>query len=273
MSDTKPSDRVWWGSFPLEIDAPRRWAIGPLRLQLERLSQELCVTTWREGDAFGDVLKVATEPSEAPPAEAELERFGFEQAPDVMHVVPALADRPIVARPEDPFYLPPRETATIYVSCPLWVQLRARADGPVLCDLPIHLPSDIWFGPNTRIGELGYASRTAARVNLGNVVFLPQRIVCPVTIRNRSSVRLDLERLKIPAPFLSVHADENGHLWTEKVTLVRESADDAAELDLARTPPPEAGATTFVQASRYPATRGALLRAFGRMVGRGGSHV
>lgn len=219
-----------------------------------------------------DAFAVAVASGDPPPVHAELNRFGFEQSPDVVHVMPALADRPIVSQPENPFHLPPRETATIYVSTPLWVQIRTRADGPVLFEVPIHLPSDTWFGPNTRMGELCYASRTAARVNLQNVVFLPQRIVSAVTIRNRSPERLDLDRLKLPASVLSLHAAEDGHLWTEKVTLVRTGEEDAAELELSRQPPPEAGATTFVHAGRVPAGS-ALQRVFGRMVGRGGQHV
>lgn len=268
-----PKNHAWWGSFPLEIDAPRRWAIGPLRLQIERLSQEIRVTRWQEGDALDESLQVGAPAVDAPPADALLDRFGFEQAPDVIHVAPALADRPIVNQPENPFHLPPRETATIYVSVPLWVQLRTRADGPVLLETAIYQPSDTWFGPNTRVGELCYANRTKARVNLQNVLLRPQRIVSAVSIRNRSSRRLDLERLKLPAPFLSVHASETGHLWTEKVTLVRESEEDEAELELSRKPPMEAGETTFVHGARLKPLRGALHRAFGRMVGRGGAHV
>jgi len=261
-------DSMWWGNYPAEIDEPRLWVVGPLHLRIERLNQELRVTHWRDGGAYERELVVDGPVENDPPLQAELQRFGFEQSPDMVNVAPALADRPIVNRPEFPFHLPPRESTTIYVSSPLWIQIRTRPDGPVLFEVPIHEPSDTWFGPNTRVGELCYANRTAARVNLGNLVHLPQRIVSAVAIQNRSDQRLDLERFKLPAPVLSVHAAADSNLWTEKITLVRESVSDAAELKLEHKPPAEAGDTEFLREPRQKPT-GALLRAFGRIVGRG----
>ena len=94
-----------------------------------------------------------------------------------------------------------------------------------------------------------------------------------VEVHNRSSLRLDLERLKLPVTMLSLHGAADGHLWTEKVTLRREHDGDAAEVELSRKPPAAAGTTKFVQGARQKGSRGDLLRVFGRIVGRGGEHV
>lgn len=273
MNPVNSGTRKWWGAFALEVDEPRRWALGPLRLQILRLAGEVRVIQWHRGGPLDDTCEVAVPTRDAPPEDAVLERFGFEQSPDVLHVTPALADRAVVTQPEDPFRIPARENATIYVSTPLWIQLRTRADGPVFFEKAIAQPSDSWFGPNTRVGELCYAARTAARINLENVPARAQRAVSAVRVHNASAERLDLDRLKLPVPLLSLHASGDGHLWTEKVSLRRAADGDAAELQLSDETPVEAGTTERVQSARQRASRGDLLRVFGRMIGRGGQHV
>jgi hypothetical protein len=265
--------RPWWGVHEIPLGETRTWWIGPLRLSITRLAHEIQITRWTEGDALAPGLRVADPEPIEPPASAEFGRFGFEQSPSAIHVAPLHADRPVVARPEYPFHLPARESATIYVSSPLWLQLRSRADAQPFYETSLFRPSDTWFGPSTRVGELCYASRTAARLNLENVPVLAQRAVAALHVRNRSAKRLDLERLKLPAPFLSLHASGDGHLWAERVTLLRRGNDDAAELELSRRPPDEAGTTAYVHAAREKPTRGALLRTFGRMLNRIDDHV
>ena len=265
--------RPWWGTFTIPTGESRIWHIGPTRLVLTRQPREIRVVHWTEGEALSDASRV-DEPFDGEiPEDARLDRFGFDDTPASIVLVPQHADRPVVTQPEFPFHLPPREQATIYVSLPAWLQIRAKADGPAIYEAPLFRPSDTWFGASTRIGELCYASRTAARLNLENLPLLPQRVAAAVHIQNKSSQRLDLERLKLPAPMLSVHASERGRLWTEKITLVRKSDGDAAELELSRKPPSEAGTTTFVEGGREKHTRGALLRSFGRILRWGTDHA
>ena len=112
-----------WGTFSLVPGEVRRWRVGPLTLWLQRLEGE-----WR----------VAWEPPDAPDAAAveaaalvddaggadllereHAKRFAVAGAGGQITLSPALADRPVVARPEKPFHLPAGAEAVVYVSSPL----------------------------------------------------------------------------------------------------------------------------------------------------------
>ena len=114
-------------------------------------------------------------------------------------LTPALADRPVVARPEKPFCLPAGAEAVVYVSSPLWVVLSTAQDLK-LAEIPIVRPSDTWLGPSTREGELCYASRTFLRLSLDNLPRRPHRATSMVRILNHADTALPLRALKLPAP-------------------------------------------------------------------------
>lgn len=254
----------WWGEFEIPQGQGRQWRIGPCHLQVHRTEYELRVVLWRDEDAHDPTFDMDVPVDEEPPASAILGRFGFQRSPDRISLLPVPADRPVIARPEHPFYLPPHERAVIYVSSPLWVQLHAGNSGAMLFEQPLYRPSDTWFGDSTRSGELAYASRTTARLDLENIPILSHRAISAVELENRADTVLELDRLRLPAPNLSLHATAGGHLWTESVFLVREEDGDVAAIRTEDQPPAELGPMQFVRAPRVKSERGTLLRSFGR---------
>ena len=275
MSEPAPtvsqSTPPWWGEFDLPLQATRAWHIGSFDLHLTRTEHEIGASWWRSGEYASTELVVNAPASSPAPATATLERFGYRQPPARMRILPALPDRPLIVTPIHPFRLPPKEEATLFVSVPLWLQLSATGD-VVLFEEPLHRLSDTWFGPNTRIGELCYASRSSARLSLSNLPALAQRAVSAVRIRNLATTVLELERLSLPAPHLSLYAGTNGHLWTEAVSLEREADGDFAALELSSAPPKAAGAAQRVSDSRERPERRTPFRSFGRLLRRGGLH-
>jgi hypothetical protein len=91
-------------------------------------------------------------------------------------------------------------------------------------------------------------------------------------VENRASTVLELQRLRLPAPNLSIYATESGSLWTEAVGLVRDADGDFAAVRISETPPDEAGSTHFVAPARQAPVKDTLLRSFGHMLRRGGLH-
>jgi hypothetical protein len=268
MSESIPNAPVWWGEFDLPLRQERAWQMGGFHLRLMRTDQELTVSWWREGEASPFTTRAGFSPSEPAPPHASIERFGFRSTPGRILLRPAAPDRPLVATPVHPFRLPPREEITLYVSVPLWVQL--LAEDVVLVEEPLLPLSDTWFGPDTRSGMLCYASRTTARTSLANQSVVPHRAVSTVRIRNLAPGVLELEKLSLPTPNLSVHAGDDGHLWTEAVSLEREADGDLAALELGTAPPAAAGSTRLLTAARVAPGRRTPLLAFGRLLRRGG---
>ncbi len=131
-----------------------------------------------------------------------------------------------------------------------------------LLDVPTHRPSDSWFGPSTMEGELCYGSRTNARLNLENLPVRPHRAISVVRVKNGSTKDLNIEKLKLPTPQMSVFVTAEGHYWTEGVTLERREDDEPAAVRFDQGPPQEASDATLASAPRSPSQRGLLTRAF-----------
>lgn len=266
----RTSDRigVWWGKFTLTGDQSGFWRIGPMKLWLRRLLNEWRIAHCSEGDPNDGALEVRlpVEPRE-PGAEFEVVRFFFRQPPDDLSLLPAPADRPVIIRSETPLCIPANEEITLYVSTPLWVRLQVGRPEKLLLELPLYRPSDTWFGPNTREGEIAYAGRTQGRLHLEDLPFRPHRAVTPVLIRNLAEESLLLERINVPVPYLSLFSAADGGLWTQGLTLEREAEKGLAVIYLDKDPPRQAPDARPVCGPRERAEQNLLKRTFGALFG------
>ncbi len=258
----------WWGSFDLEEGQCRHWHIGPLDLWIERRPME-----WRLAHVSQDDPTVPLtafhgpgECGESPP-EATLVRFGSQRFGESLRLMPALADRPIITRPDEPLRLLPGHHIHLYISTPAWVRIEIGDPPSPLLDIPSLRPSDTWFGPSTHEGELCYAVRTKARLQLDNIVPNPHRILTQIRIQNRAKGDLVLERVILPAPSLSVFRDRQERLWTETLTLDRAADDTLAQVHLDPAPPAEeAIGSRKITGARSRAPRNVLIRAMNALL-------
>lgn len=258
---TPPS---WWGDFRLDNEQSRLWNIGPLTLIVRCMRGEWQIGHQRADDIVDSKGVWETMDTERLPESLDNNsRYVFRETTGRLNITPLLADRPIISRPYTPFYLTAGEEITVYVSSPLWIQL---AVGPsptkALEQIAIQRPSDTWFGPSTREGELCYATTTHCRLNLEDVPQRPHRAITPVFICNQADTTLAVERLNLPAPLLPLYVSSGGQPWTPKVTLIREKDGDMAELQIDDRPPAEARLATLLGEQREKADHSMLFRAF-----------
>lgn len=263
MTATASAPQFWWGKYRLNLGQHAFWQIGPLRLDIQRFQQEIRVSHDEDGVWTEDSgpWRFESEPGETRELE-HTDRFIFSSTRDELELLPALADRPVVSRPVTPLALPAGEETTLYISTPLWLQLRPAGSDKVFFDIPIQRPSDTWFGHSTREGELCYASRTLARLRLEEVQARPHRAITPLVIINRSETPLVFERLNLPAPFLSIFADGNGTLWTEPVTMKQEEDEETASLEVGRHAPAQAPGARLIASPRKQGDKAIWHRAF-----------
>jgi hypothetical protein len=252
----------WWGDYEVAANQTLRWQLGPTTLWITRGENE-----WRVASAGGqhrlDERLVIAEPAEEPAGDdIEFTRFASHSDKRSLRLGPALPDLPVVVRPTQPFLVPTMEETTLYVSVPLWVRVYFDGREVELVDIPISRPSDTWFGPDTMTGELCYASRTSARVHLEHLPRRPHRAISAVRIQNHAPSVLLIERLKVPVPYLSLFASDNGHLWTEALTLESAKASEGTNVTL-DDKPTQMAATQRVAGPRKKMSRGFLLDAFG----------
>lgn len=277
MGNENESKQVWWGSFRLADGQAGRWLVGPMTMWIFHDPHEWRIYTFQEHDPLVDAAGL-TLPVDAAEAEAFLEvedpifsvsRFSFRQTDETLSVQPALADREVVVRPETPLYILAGEAVTLYVSTPLWMRLDVGAPLRLLQEIPTYRPSDTWFGPSTREGELCYASRSSGCLKLEDLPLRLHRAVTPVFIHNRAGDALLLDRLKLPVQYLSLYRAANNFLWTQAVTLHREASGDLAALRLGEQAPPEAVDATLLRGPRQESKPNVIVRTFGSLLQRG----
>ena len=262
----------WWGPVPLELDERAFARVGPLALGLERREHE-----WRLWHAHGDdpvdqrmELEVPSE--RETPTGATSARFGFRHSPHAAALEPMLADRSVVLRPETPLYVPSGETVQIFASTPVFVRVHfaeghASRDKSAELILPTHLMSDTWFGADTTDGELCYASRTNAQLSAEQVDIRAHRAVTEITVQNRASETLQVERLKLPVEHLSVFSGRDSSLWTEAVRFERTDDNGHASISVGDRPPETAGEVTHLSGARKD-ERTVVLRVFDALLSR-----
>jgi hypothetical protein len=262
VNDVEP--RHWWGPLTVQHGRAARFRVGPLILTIARLENEWRLCRESSGDANDRSLDVEhdVEPCEPAP-NAIVSRYGLANGSNTLEVTPVLPDRAVVTRPEHPFTVPAHDQVTVYVGCPLWLRVaQGEPDPKPLEDFAVFRPSQCWWGPNTREGQLCYATRTYGRLRIDETVVYPHRVTTAVDIKNDADQPLLVERVNLPVERLSIYVSKGGRLWTQKMTLERTAGQDAA-LNVGNKTPPEAQGVELVSGPRRAASQRMLFRAFG----------
>lgn len=260
----------WWGKFSADIGQTLQWEIGPLNLAVCRLAHEWQIAYEKKDLVFDETNSWQHNPAASDldtQDYAQIERHTFDETDELLTVMPALADRPVIIRPLTPFYVTPTQEAVIYVSTPLWVRIDVHNPPQFLQEIPVIRPSDTWFGPSTREGELGYASRTHGRLNFENVAIQAYRATTQVIIRNRAVSSLLVERLSLPVPYLALFESAEGQLWTQTVIMTSTRETGMANFDISPNPPEQAGSVNKIGEPRQQSTHNMVIRAFGALFG------
>lgn len=268
--DNQP-ELIWWGEFDIPVDSGAQWHIESLRLAIHHMEKEWQISYQRDGNDEALANKVSFSRGEFDAASfASTTRHIFKKATTKLELKPQLADRTVVTRPATPISLAPGEEVTLYISSPLWVQFEiAGKSENILEDIAIHRPSDTWFGPSSREGELCYASKTGGRINLDKLPVRPTRAITPLMVVNRASDKLLIDRVALPVPLLSLYATPEGFLWTQPATLIRDDDGDMAELKLGKDAPKEAKGAERINKPRQQPEKGMLVRAFSSIFEKG----
>jgi hypothetical protein len=259
----------WWGEFELELGACRYWRIGPLSLWVTRLAREWQVAHSWSDDPFDNTYELERGDVEIP-VELERRRYLFVESTKRLSLRARVADRPVVARPEQPLIIPAGESATLYVASPVWVELaisdprRSDEAGKPFAELPIWQMSSTWFGEDTLEGTLCYATRSRAIVEPRPT--RGPRVVTALDLRNACATPLRVQRLALPLPQMSIFSDADGQLWTE-ATRVDHDVDIVAPAYIESSPPREAGPTTLVSRPRQDRQQNVLARALAAAFG------
>ena len=254
----------WQTTYSINKNAGYCWQITSLYLQLFRHQKEWLIS-WNS-DPSNESREVSSEAltNEAEPKDdIKREHYVVQSSSGKVRLTPKTADRPVVVRPRNPFILPSREEATLYVSTPLWIEIAVGDPSKALKEMPVKRPSDTWFGPSLLTGELCYDSRTRGVMDLDHLEYQPSRVITPLLIRNQAETPLTLERVSLPVPLLSIYQAEDRKLWTESLSLTREEDGEMAALKITPGHPRQATRAKKITEPREKNDKNTLVRAFG----------
>ncbi|WP_198598620.1 hypothetical protein [Salinibacter altiplanensis] len=266
----------WWGTVSLDVETGGRWAVGPSTLWLYRTDREWrIIHRWSSPPEAPDPLADRSEVT-VPLPEDELadvldtedeetlhtNRYSFGETDPRISLQPALADRPVVSRPEHPLYVPPDESVTLYLSTALWIRIVLPDSDRKLQEIPSFRMSDTWFGATTTDGEFCYATRTAGWLRLDRLPRRLHRAVTPLRIRNTAPDPLALERVQLPVQHLALYTTPTHQLWTQGVTMTRSAAQEGADIQVRSGPPADADEAELLQERRESAKRGLFTSTF-----------
>ncbi len=238
----------WLGSHKIPMDSAWFWQLGPLRLTVDNRISEWRVV-WQGGRDHTQATFAAgpVAPDQVPVGETA--RFASHHDENTIGLGAALADRPVVVRPDTPVWLLGGEQVNFFLSTPLWVTVATAETGRLLTELPTFRPSDTWFGKSTRAGELAYASRSRAQREPS---VHPFRATTRLLVVNREAEPLRIDRIKLPVPSLSLYLDEAGTFWTSVVVMEGAEGGTVGHLRIVEQPPEEAKNPRPIAPPRVP---------------------
>lgn len=248
-----------WGGHSIPAGETLALELGPLVIWARARGDEIWLA-----HVPGDAARTATEPPLELPADEGWIRWPMPAGTDRISLTPAFPPRPVVAEPELAFRLLPGAEARIFVRVPLWARVEAAIAGePLLTEVPTLVLSDTWWGGFTE-GELCYWVATTARRRVRPEVFAPHLAVCPLQLSNRSGEELEVERLALRVPHLTVFSDE-GRFWADETRVRYRGEDAGSEIEMAGRSPAEAPGAVRVAGPRSPVPRGFRARTFARL--------
>tara|TARA_R110000737_G_scaffold109203_3_gene142132 strand:- start:6875 stop:7663 length:789 start_codon:yes stop_codon:yes gene_type:complete len=254
------ANNAWWGEFTFGLQQQRCWRLGERVIILKRLGNEWNSWNLETQDENDEAIIVGELDKCSSMDEAKFGRYLQQNTSDKVRVLPLLADRSVVARPDTPLTLLAGEKSRLYVSTSIWFTAHLLPKEECLLDLPFWRPSDSWFGPSTQIGQVCYAKYTAARVQLDNIEQRPHRAITPITVINNHEEPLTIERINVPVTLLHLYADTSQQLWTTGISVHRERNTDNVELHLDKHAPVEALCSTLVNGPRVESEQGIIIR-------------
>lgn len=255
---------AWWGEIEIAPDTGLHFVVGPLDLWVVRHPRDWRIVACRGADRQEAHVSLAPEALTVPEDAQEI-RVAVRETLSPLRVMPALADRPIVARPTTPIYLPTEESVDFYLSTPLWLRLGDARSARHFHELPTQRLSDTWFGRTTTDGELCYASKKSAEERRADLQTHPARAITKTTITNLGDSTLLLERVALPLPSMALFVDDEGTFWTQSLS-VAGTHEGLRRIDIAAGPPDEARGARRIVAPRLEASL-SISRAFDAVFG------
>lgn len=213
-------------------------ALGDLLLYISRKGEEYNIAKEYQSPHLASLCKPLSVIGGLPEGTQVEERFYLQSDSDIPVFSLQLADKPYQVKPAALVKIAPHSRLVLYVSTPLWLQVRSPSCGEVLAEYPAVRPRMSWVGSNTIEGSLCYSSQTSAPSNLSEVRHTKHRALTALELVNDGNKVLVIDRLSLPLNILSLYICNKNEYWTESVRY-RVNPDTGETTIVASQKPPE----------------------------------
>ncbi|MBI9104361.1 MAG: DUF432 domain-containing protein [Spirochaetales bacterium] len=251
-----------WKPFEFVDDRSYFIRIGPLRLWMERHDEEWFLAYDHQADEMGSTI--VSKPSKGfikKPDSISWHRIVATTDTNRITLFPVMDELPIVVGAEPPLIILPRNEALIFINVPVSIRIAAGTKKQViLFELPSVVLSKTWVGSPVN-GELCLSLKTSAVRRKEYLTDKPNRVGCPVLIKNQSAKPLELEKLCVHTENLGIYLGEN-RLWTNKVVITHLGVNKNSEVRRVKGAPGMEENELQVASPRIPAKDGIFRKSF-----------
>ncbi len=226
--------QVFQHPVKLEMGQILHLRFGPLDLYVGHFFQEWRVS-WKSSNDYMDnsfLFELPFNGSVPEDMQSQIRYTYSRPSNSFIKLTPILGDRAFVAKPTKPLMVLPGETVKIYMSIPLFVRVELEEPYALIEEIPVLQSPRTWFGESTIVGEVCYSTRIKAVLDRRELVQRPYRATSQLIIENRGDDSLHVERLKVPAPYLSLYQNEDGHFLTSVIHYIRDSSGHIKDVDI-----------------------------------------
>lgn len=242
-------DQTMLEPLNLEKDIWHSMFLGDLMLFIQRNKNELLIAFEHQNKDSISLLKPLAVVKSLPKNVPLQERIYLGEEEDVALQL-QLADKPYQVKADTPIKIGPKGRLVLYVSTPLWVQVKSLESQAVIREYPAVIPRLSWVGSNTTEGSLCYSTKTAAPSDFLKVNRHAHRAVTALEIINDSSHSLVIERLSLPVNILNLFLSPKLGYWTESVRFRFDSSIGETTVVTSQKPPEEIGDCKKVTTAR-----------------------
>jgi hypothetical protein len=204
---------IIWDSISIDDGKYCHIQVRKLHLWIQKMYQEWIVG-WKQKPECQDgvsiqILDTCTEES------IEWHRKVVRNTDPFIHLSPLMPEKAVVVKPESALQITAGAEALFYVSIPIWIGVFIKKSQSALFEIPTVSLSNTWFG-EPHHGSLCYSLKTSIYSIISNLNLKSNEAVCPVQIKNTTSIDLDFTRLCIQTDYLNIYKIDN-EMWTNKL--------------------------------------------------------
>ncbi len=247
-----------WKKYTIEPNKIYYWKLGACEFWVKKQNKEWQIASKNFNEPLMET-SIAKEVDE--PNDVEWKSFIADKS-NLLNIVPALPDRPVVVKPNNTFKLLPNMNVQLYVHIPVWIQLysgSAKKENLVY-EFSSYELSSTWFGyPDN--GILSYSLTNSIDTSFDKSSLANFKTVCPIKITNDCQTALDFQRLSLLVEFLNIYS-ENNLLFTSETKVKFKGENVVSEINYGQSAPSFIENPKHLASPRNPEKNNVLKKSF-----------